>query len=277
LRIDIEKAPSADGAGNEEAECSLYFSTMGGIEMLALNEPEVKAADLKKIYHGCLWAEPSEIIDNPYNPRDLSKPNEVSKLRELAKSISEYGLWQYPLATRIHGYNGMVILAGHRRVCALKDFLKWPIIPYHPSEWHGLPESFDIRDAMYVLVMDQELNKTHSGVQKALIAKQMHEENIAPIGMPSSWDKRRRVWEFIDMYPELGGMVQRGAYNNAFSIVDGKRTKLGWSVVDRALAKSKGDCELAIKHLRKYINCEYQDSNFMRDGIAKDVQNKELS
>ncbi|NCC86033.1 MAG: hypothetical protein EOM03_18330 [Clostridia bacterium] len=249
---------------------------MGGTTMLALNEPEVKAADLKKIYHGCLWAEPSEIIDNPYNPRDLSHPKEVSRLRDLAKSISEYGLWQYPLATRIHGYNGMVILAGHRRVCALKDFLKWPIIPYHPSEWHGLPESFDIRDAMYVLVMDQELNKTHSAAQKAMIAHEMHNNNVAPVGMPASWEDRRRVWEFVDMYPEFKDLILsggvKGQYAGAPKISeDGKRTSLGWSVVKTAIEKSKGHYDIAVKHLRKYVNCEYAEMRTMRICIAQEA------
>jgi hypothetical protein len=242
--------------------------------MLTLNEPEVKAADLKKIYHGCLWAEPSEIIDNPYNPRDLTAPVELSRLKTLAKSISEYGLWQYPLATRIHGYNGMVILAGHRRVCAIREFLKWPIIPYHPSEWHGLPESFDIRDAMYVLVMDQELNKTHSSVQKAKIAHDMYKENIAPIGMPDAWERRRRVWEFVDHYPELAPMLEKGSYNKGSAIVDGKRTRLGWSVVDRAISYSSQDYDVAIEHLRKYINLEYADSNIMRDALIKERQER---
>ena len=252
--------------------------------MLALNEPEVKAADLKKIYHGCLWAEPSEIIDNPYNPRDLTKPKEVSRLRELAKSIAEYGLWQYPLATRIHGYNGMVILAGHRRVCAIRDFLKWPIIPFHPSEWHGLPESFDIRDAMYVLVMDQERNKTHSAVQKAKIAHDMHNDNIAPIGMPSAWEDRRRVWDFVDSYPELkGALLNDGSgargQQPTDSFVNGKRTLLGWSVVHGAVQRCKGHYDIAIKHLRKYMDLEYQNMRQVRAAVAQETAEriKELS
>ncbi len=252
--------------------------------MLTLNEPEVKAADLKKIYHGCLWADPSEIIDNPYNPRDLTHAKEVSRLRDLAKSISEYGLWQYPLATRIHGYDGMVILAGHRRVCAIRDFLKWPIIPYHSSEWHGLPESFDIRDAMYVLVMDQELNKTHSSAQKAKIAHEMHRENIAPIGMPKAWEDRRVVWEFVDMYPEikeplmLGGI--RGQYaGNTTKTEDGKRASVGWSVIRSAISASKGFHDIAIKHIKKYMNWEYPEMKTMRSAVSKETAErlKELS
>jgi hypothetical protein len=252
--------------------------------MLALNEPEVKAADLKKIYHGCLWAEPSEIIDNPYNPRDLTAPLELSRLKDLAKSISEYGLWQYPLATRIHGYNGMVILAGHRRVCAIREFLKWPIIPYHPSEWHGLPESFDIRDAMYVLVMDQELNKTHSAAQKAMIAHEMHNNNIAPVGMPKAWEDRRLIWEFMDLYPEFKELVLaggvKGQYAGRIKVSDDwKRTSLGWSVIRTAMARCKGHYDIAAKHLRKYVDFEYPEMKAMREAIGKETAErlKELS
>ena len=245
--------------------------------MLALNEPEVKAADLKKIYHGCLWAEPSEIIDNPYNPRDLSDTVEIKRLRELAKSISEYGLWQYPLATRINGYDGMVILAGHRRVCAIRNYLNWPIIPYHPSEWHGLPESFDIRDAMYVLVMDQELNKTHSATQKAKIAHDMHNKNIAPIGMPAAWELRRQVWEFLENYPEIAALVTsrsgRGSGNKA-TPENGKRVVLGWSIVSGAINSCRGFDDIAIKHLWKYINLEYPTIREMRTAVRMEASER---
>lgn len=214
---------------------------------------------LKSVYHGCLWAKPEEIKPNPFNPRDLTSPKELKTLKELALSISSSGLWQYPLFTKLAGFDGLYILAGHRRTMALIQNLHWPCVPYHPSEWHGIPATIDPRESVYVVVMDQELNKAHTAVQKAKVAHEMHEQGILPVGMPRSWEKRREVWEFADKHPEIRDILSNSDKSRTSASVsrhkDGShyRTSIGWSVVSDLLSRSHGYDDIVLHCIDLYM------------------------
>lgn len=212
---------------------------------------------LKSVYHGCLWAKPEEIHDNPFNPRELDSPKEQVTLKELALSISSSGLWQYPLFTKLIGFDGLYILAGHRRTTALLKNLHWPCIPYHPSEWHGLPSVLDPRDSVYVVVMDQELNKKHSAAQKARVAQEMHKQGVLPVGMPKSWESRRQVWIFADKYPEVKKALSKsdGGYSGTSRRKNGGtfRTSIGWTVVSDLLVRSRGYDDVVLHCMDLYM------------------------
>ena len=213
---------------------------------------------LKSVYHGCLWAKPEEIKANPFNPRDLSSPKEQKTLKELALSISSNGLWQFPLFTKLSGLDGLYILAGHRRTTALIEILNWPCIPYHPSEWHGIPATIDPRESVYIVVMDQELNKTHTAMQKARVAQEMHERGILPVGMPNSWEKRREVWVFADKHPEIKSILAKSDSTTAplSRRKDGGayRCSIGWSVVSDLLVRSHGYDDIVLHCINLYMN-----------------------
>lgn len=226
---------------------------------------------IRKTYKGVEFAGRTEINDHALNPRDFSGVREKTNVARLAASIDRYGLIQPPVLAKIKDVPGWTVIAGHRRVYAMREILQWDIIPFRPTSWGEIPEKMDFEAASQLLLEDQDEFLPYSSDQKNAAVFRMVDQGEEPnSNLSCSWGYRAMIYPFLLEHPDIyKKVISKPGNCGKFP-----RTKIPYSCVYDALRYT--DCEkmhedLAVDAIRGYINGDFINVHRMRDWLRNEM------
>lgn len=226
---------------------------------------------IRKTYKGVEFALQNEINDHTLNPRDFSGQREKKNVERLAASIDRYGLIQPPVLAKIDGIPGWTIIAGHRRVYAMREILQWKIIPFRPTSWGEIPETMDFEAAAQLLLEDQDEYLPYSSDQKNAAVFRMADQGEEPnSNLSCSWGYRAMIYPFLLEHPDIyKKVISKPGNSGKFP-----RTKIPYSCVYDSLRYTdflKAHEDLAVDAIQGYINGDFINVHRMRDWLRNEI------
>lgn len=208
---------------------------------------------------------------NQLGRRNLTKEKRDEMIRRLAASIDRYGLIQPPVLAKIDRIPGWTVIAGHRRVYAMREILQWDIIPFRPTSWGEIPEKMDFEAASQLLLEDQDEFLPYSADQKNSAVFRMVEQGEEPnSNLSCGWGYRAMIYPFLLEHPDIyKKVISKPGNCGKFP-----RTKIPYSCVYDSLRYTdfeKIHEDLAVAAIRSYINGDFINVHRMRDWLRNEM------
>ena len=132
----------------------------------------------------------SQIVENPFNPRNLDTPLERAKLQYLADSIARNVMLNPPVLYRVRGTKKWAPISGHRRIMAAR-VLGWSTIRCNTTADIGLPLYLGDKEALGYILEDQEVTNPFNNAQKVRTAEVTGWQSLPQNPKWDSLDKER--------------------------------------------------------------------------------------